>query len=320
MRRKASLQAAFGTPSDAELGNGRRSYAAKLSPHNKVMPNRPSTPDIGAHWVSVRLRPTHGTATPAICPSVLPKDKRACEVFWASALLSRLTELQPFNPKVTSCEDDSHGNHDVIAGLNDGGSIGIQVTELTYELERARSSQRDRFIGDVLRCFESRALSSTRQLLVQIFVPFSPGVRFSVPPPNVLADATTSFINESPEQKTVKLGSARVFFQWVDTGAFYVPSVAGIGIDCDIDALPRSVNMYRDAVSCLRDKKAASSSPWLLVWSTSFWRDKHWLEEEVLRHMRNSFENSPFDRVFFMETMDGPGYFEANLAIHAIKA
>jgi hypothetical protein len=112
----------------------------------------------------------------------------------------------------------------------------------------------------------------------------------------------------------------KVLFEWVDEGEFYVPSVAGIGVACNLDALPRTLEMFCDAITCLRDKKANSNSPWLLVWSTSFFRDKHWLGIETLEHMAKAFSASSFERVFFCESMDGPGYFEANFVAHAIKA
>ena len=276
--------------------------------------------DASPRWCSICARITHGTATPVVRPSVIPDDKREKEVFWASVLVAHLPELQPFHPSVVSCPDDSHGNPDVVVNLNTGESIGVQVKELTYELERARRAQTERFVSEVLTCFENRGLSSARRLLVSCAVPFVAGGRYVVPKPEALADATATFLQESPENNLIALDRIRVIFQWVDEGDFYVPSVAGIGIDCNLDALPRTLDMYCDAISYLRDKKANANAPWLLVWSQSFCRDKHWLGKETLNHMQGSFAASPFERVFFVESMDGPGYFEANLEVHAIKA
>ena len=121
-------------------------------------------------WASISVRPTHGTARPVKHPSVVPTDKRDCEVFWVSVLLQTIAELKSFGPTVEPCPDDSHGNHNVIVKLNNGDSIGVQVTELTYELARARKSQRDRFLSDVRECFRARKMSPPRKLLVKCFL------------------------------------------------------------------------------------------------------------------------------------------------------
>jgi hypothetical protein len=276
--------------------------------------------DTTPRWASVSARITHGTATQVEIPSVIPEAKQAKEVFWASALVSRLPELQASSPSVVTCLDDSHGNHDVIVNLDSGELIGIQVTELTYELARARQAQTEKFVAEALAYFTKRGLSSARRLLVNCFVPFVAGSRYVIPKVELLADATEMFIREANEKQIVTVEQSKVLFEWVDKGEIYVPSVAGIGLACNLDALPRTLEMYCDAITCLRDKKANSNSPWLLVWSNSFFRDKHWLGNETLEHMKKVFSTSSFKRVFFIESMDGPGYFEANLVVHAIKA
>ena len=265
-------------------------------------------------------RPTHGTATPVQIPSVIPAEKRACEVFWAEALLPSLTELLPLRPKVVTCPDDSHGQHDVIIQCANGITIGVQVTELTYELARQRQAQRIRFLSDVVACLRQRGLSSPRRLMVNCFVPYASDGRYSIPSPGALVDAITVFLCGSPEQEWAEVGTARLYFEWVDEGAIYVPSEGGIGVNCDLDSLPRMLDMYRDAVSCIRAKKATSRSPWLLIWSKTFWKDSHWFGEHVLRHMQESFKDAPFERVFFMESMDGPEIFDVNLNVHSVKA
>lgn len=276
--------------------------------------------DTTARWASVSARITHGTAAQVALPSVIPDAKQDKEVFWAAALVSRLHELQAFNPFVVPCPDDSHGNHDVIVSLENGEPIGIQVTELTYELARARQAHCEKFLADALACFTKRGLSSARRLLVNCFVPFFAGGRFVVPKVELLADSTEIFIREGRGKQFIDIEQTKVLFEWVDEGELYVPSVAGIGINCNLDALPRTLEMYCDAITCLRDKKAKSNSPWLLVWSQSFFLDKHWLGNDALEHMKKTFSTSPFKRVFFVESMDGPGNFEANLEVHAIKA
>jgi len=271
-------------------------------------------------WASISARPTHGTATPVRIPSVVPSDKRDCEVFWVSALLQTFSEAQALTPAVESCADDSHGNHDVIVRLSDEETIGVQVTELTYELERARKAQAGKFLSDVRECFHEKKLSSDKNLLVNCFLPFIPRKKFKVPSPADIADAAIAFLNGSNEAYSVDVPPARILFKWVEDGGFYIPNEENIGIDCNLDALPRTLEMYSEAVSSLREKKSESKSPWLLIWSTTFWKDKHWLGDEVLEHMRTSFRSSHFTRVFFVESLDGPGSFEANLTVTEVKA
>ena len=195
----------------------------------------------------------------------------------------------------------------------------MQVTELTYELERTRKVQAERFLSNVRKCFHARKLSSDNKLLVKCFLPFTPSNKFKVPKPTDIADATVAFINGSNEAYSVDLPPARVMFQWIEEGEFYMPNEGNIAIDCDLDALPRTLEMYSEAASSLCEKKSESKSPWLLIWSTAFSRDKHWLGDEVLQHMRASFKSSPFTRVFFVESLDGQGMFDANLTVSEIK-
>ena len=137
--------------------------------------------DTSPRWASISGHITHGTATPVAIPSVIPEKKQDKEVFWATTLASRLPEMKAFNPSVAPCVDDSNGNHDVIVSLNNGDAIGIQVTELTYELERARQAQAGKFAAEVIECFAKRGLSSARRLLVHCFAPFVAGNRYVVP-------------------------------------------------------------------------------------------------------------------------------------------
>lgn len=276
--------------------------------------------DTSTRWASISARFTHGTATQVAIPSVIPDKKQDKEVFWATVLVSRLPELQALNPSIASCPDDSHGNHDVIVSFCEGEPIGIQVTELTYELERARQAQTEKFVAETLASFKKRGLSSARRLLVHCFVPFVAGNRYVVPKVELLADATETFIRVSHESQALNDEQTKVRFEWVDDGELYAPSNAGIGVACNLDVLPRTLEMYCDAIAYLHEKKANSNSPWLLVWSKSFFRDKHWLGDKTLEHMKQVFLSSSFERVYFIESMDGLGFFEANLVIHTIKA
>ena len=56
------------------------------------------------------------------------------EVFWVNELVSAIDEFDPNNTKVLSNTDDSNGGHDALICLGDGTIVGVQVTELTYDL------------------------------------------------------------------------------------------------------------------------------------------------------------------------------------------
>lgn len=81
----------------------------------------------------ITLTPTHGTAEVVMVPTALPKRKAEQEVFWVSALIEKLGLVGDVRDVLTN-PDDSHGGHDVVIHLREGGIIGVQVTELTYEL------------------------------------------------------------------------------------------------------------------------------------------------------------------------------------------
>ena len=196
----------------------------------------------------------------------------------------------------------------------------MQVTELTYELERARKAQRLRFLSEVREHFKNRRLLAPRRLLCKCLLRYSPGNKYTVPKPEDLEGAVAAFVDASKETESLDIGSTRVHLEWINEGQIYAPLVGDIGIACDLDTLPRTVDMYVDAIERMCEKKASSKSPWLLVWSTMFWRDKHWLGDEVLQRMRRALEALPFERVYFLESLDdGESSFQQNLVIHEIK-
>ncbi len=269
-------------------------------------------------WASVSIRPTHGTARLNNHSSVLPQDKREKEVFWVRALAAKLPELSCMVPKIRPNEDDSHGNHDVIIEMQNDCSIGVQVTELTFELRRKREAIRASYLKKVVDLLVKKNVISEEKVLVKLL--------FNSPDPEELYLENPECIVQVIENedsiygpRIIESGRHRISFEKVGENDFYVPNANNIGIDVDFDQVPRSLETYRKAIKYLFEKKSRSISPWLLVWSLDFWRDKHTFGKSVLENMRSVFANSSFDKIYFLESLDGNGFFEANIERHIIK-
>jgi len=269
-------------------------------------------------WASISLRPTHGTAQPVYFSSVLPQNKSMKEVFWVSTLTSKLSSLEKDVLSVRPNEDDSNGNHDVIIDLRSGGHVGVQVTELTYELRRKRESIRNKYIKDILCEIERRGIYSTQKILFQLFFKTVDIEELILQKPDVLIDVLEK---EKPSDTPVikDAGKFRFLLQRVESGDFCIPHHNNIGVNVDFDELPRSFETYAKSIDYLSKRKAKSKSPWLLIWSLDFWQDKHWLGDALIAHMKTSLHNTSFEKIYFMESLDGDGFFQANLAIHTIK-
>lgn len=105
----------------------------------------------------------------------------------------------------------------------------------------------------------------------------------------------------------------------MEKGDFCIPNYNNIGVYVNYDKLPRTLEMYTTAVDYLIKKKSNSKSPWLVIWSTSFWLDKHWLMDELIEYLINSFKGTQFSSVYFVESQDGDGWFQTNIGIYHIK-
>lgn len=269
---------------------------------------------------SISGRVLYGTARPVPIRRAVPKEKLGRELFWVEALVRKINEPGLAGARVLPSPDDSHHQDDVVISTGSDACIGVQVTELTSELERERRSKASKYVNEVLKCFEARQITTDRKLVVMCLPPTDLPRRYSLPTPEEVANVTESVIAGEQAKQIHEVDSARLSFLWVEQGDILVPSVGQIGFDCDLGELPRTIETYCDAASVLARKKSTSESPWLLIWSTSFWKDKRWLQTEVLSHMEAAFQGSPFERVFFAESMDCHDMFDANLAIHRLKA
>jgi hypothetical protein len=266
---------------------------------------------------SVSIRPTHGSAHVRRLASVLPGDKSDKEVFWVQTLVDKLPEFSAQDVGVRPNADDSHGNHDVMIDISDDCSIGVQVTELTSEFRRRREAIRD-YIKRVISLLHEQEIGSERKVLVKLLYASSDPEEFELDKPQHLVQ----MIKDQQVIGSFRItdeGSHRVLFEAVGESDFYVPNVNNIGIDVDIDLTPRSWATYSKAVEYLAQKKSNSRSPWLLIWSVSFWQDRHWLGDKLIAFMRAVFLDACFERVYFVESMDGEGPFEVNLRVHTIK-
>jgi len=275
-------------------------------------------PDAPKAWASVSLRPTHGTARMISMPSVIPPGKADKEVFWVNTLVNSLPEMSAKVTGVVSNTDDSHGQHDVLINLQEANHIGVQVTELTSELRRKREAMRKAYLPKILALIEEEAVHHEQRVLAKLFfVASGPDLASLAKPKQVVKAIRDSDVDGPPVD--IASGQCRLLLTTVGESELYVPHINNIGVDVDFDSVPRSLSGYQQAVDYLADKKTNSMSPWLLIWSTDFWRDKHRLGDDLLAYMNNVFSESTFSNVYFVETLDGKGSFEANLKVNFIK-
>lgn len=264
---------------------------------------------------------SHGTADIAIIPSVIPKNSKKREVFWVNNLLAHLDECKDKSVNVYSNPDDSEGNHDVIIDIAGEQTIGVQVTELTYKSIRYLSSQRQRLIEIILKSLQEQQITCQIKVLIKFYISLSDSGEFiSIKPDRFINQIQDVLRNINNKVRILEFDFGRIYITPIPAESkFYISSYGNIGIDLDFDLLPQSNKRYIAAIDDLIRKKANSKSPWLLIWSLEFWIDKDWLGEDVIRYMKNEFATTKFERVYFMESLDGEGIFQANLAFHRIK-
>ena len=61
-------------------------------------------------------------------------------------------------------------------------------------------------------------------------------------------------ISGTAQQEIIEVQPGKVMLQWIDEGGLYVPSVGNIGVYCDLDALPRTLEIYQCCRKYLREK------------------------------------------------------------------
>ena len=274
--------------------------------------------DDKSNILNISVRPTHGTVKMFTVPSVLPQDRREQEVFWVKTLISKLPSFSGISLNICSNKDDSHGNHDVIIKMFDNSEIGVQVTELTSELRRRREANREKYLRKVLELLHKKGVSSEEKVLVQLLFDSSDPEELALEKPERIVSLIEcgGLINLP---KTIDSGRFYVHLENIGENCFYTPNINNIGIDVDFDQVPRSLETYQKAINYLSEKKANSISPWLLIWSFDFYRDKYSFGEKVLEDIKTSFAKSSFDKIYFIESMNGSGFFDANLELHVIK-
>ena len=270
-------------------------------------------------WVSVSVRPTHGTAPLINIPSTVPQEKQEKEVFWVRELVGRLPQFKEQQVTVHTNEDDADGNHDVVVEAQGQPSIGVQVTELTYELWRARTNQRERYVKKVLAELDRISVTISQRISAKILVPNHEQLVPDLRSANKVAAVIALESQNVSSTKVCHTPFGLIHISPVGDADIYLPSSGNIGVDVDFDELPRSLTMYTEAVNYLVKKKSLSKSPWLVIWSLAFCRDKHWLGRDFIQYMTNLFAETTFSTVYFIESMDGEGLFQANIEIHSIK-
>lgn len=120
------------------------------------------------NWASISCRPLKGTAKMVQFPSIIPAKKDKKEVFWIKSLITNLEEFKNKKFKISSNKSDDHGKDDVIIELEELQDIGVQVTELIYDSEYARISNRTILIEKILKEIKSEEISSDKKVIIKI--------------------------------------------------------------------------------------------------------------------------------------------------------
>ena len=264
---------------------------------------------------SISLTPTHGTARQVTISSIIPKIKEDKEVFWVEKLLNK---IQKKYKEAYSNPDDSDGNHDVIIDF-DKNILGVQVTELTYELERARMDIKRKYIEKIKKEVLANKIVSKNKILVNIFFSAIDIKKPTLVRAEEVAKTVMTEVKKFTSDKSVKTPFGKILIQQIKSGQLYTSCAGNIGFDVNFDQVPRSLPFYKETINSIVEKKSKSKSEWLLIWSLDFWRDKDWLEDEVIDHMKKSFVDTSFKKVYFAESLNGEGLFQANLKIVEIK-
>lgn len=254
------------------------------------------------------------TATPVYFPSVIPAEKTESEVFWVKQLLYRLAYFADKKYNVYSNDDDSNGNHDVIIEIHENQKVeqaGVQVTELTRELQRNLTPKRDNYLEKIITELKKNNTSSPEKIVIGILfsqLDLNSG-RPKLPKPKVIAKLIEKKLEtyNGTVEKLEPTDFGQISISSINNADFCVPHTNNIGINISFDELPRTFQMYIEATDCIIKKKSKSLSPVLVIWSTSLERDKHWVMNDLVNYMVKQFENSSFSNVYLIESVDGDG-------------
>lgn len=138
---------------------------------NVAVPNTFSSEGDNKHssGISISGRPIHGTGELIETISIIPEIKSEKEVFWTNELVCRLPDFSNKKFHIYSNPDDSSGNHDVIIDIQGEEKIGVQVTEFTNELQKARSNQREHYLEKIIIALKNHNVSAQERVAVKIF-------------------------------------------------------------------------------------------------------------------------------------------------------
>lgn len=150
-------------------------------------------------------------------------------------------------------------------------------------------------------------------------ITFSNSKRSRLIDPKLVVDQIERLIEEDINNVIIKFAWGVVGIQSILEGDILVPNVNNIGVNITIDKLPRTQSKYFDCVEAIARKKCKSLSEWLIIWSLEFWRDRNWLETDVVKLMRAKLRDSKFSKIFFVESIDDENCFHVNLNIYEIK-
>lgn len=240
--------------------------------------------------------------------SILPINKAKKELFWVKELLKHL----PLNDQqydVLSNKDDSNGNHDVvIIDKSNQNKIGVQVTELISSTRKRVELIRTRYIQKILKALKKQKISSSKKVTITLLFDTESQEQYN---PNQITHAIENIL-DLLQGKTLPNASIQA-----DTTLSHLPNINNIALNIHFKQSLRTLENYMQTLKNLISKKQNSKSPWLLIWSMDFWQDRESLGDDIIEQMKILFENSSFEKVYFIESMEFD--FEGSLRIYRVK-
>lgn len=266
----------------------------------------------------IELRPLYGNASQFHFEEILPKSKCEKELFWSTAVIPKVfPDLTHLTCIFEICKDDSSGNPDVNLIIGDK-TIGIQVTEFTNSLRRRNRSITIKLTEKIIEEIRNCGITGTQSTICEI--------SFNCPlPANTDCINVKSVIKEiadfitSKQEKYAVSNSAYSMSLLCNTKPILVQNANNIGIQINYDRIPFDYMSLKIAIDDIWEKKEKSIAEWLLIWDTEFSKYEHIFGADILKYMKDKYQNSRFDKVIFSTAPNCTRRFHPNLKHELIR-
>lgn len=290
---------------------------------------------------SLKSSSATGTARPAYVNRVLPKEKRAKEVFIVEQFASIQSVVGCTLTDIRTNADDSEGKADVLARVN-GNEIGIQVTELKIA-HRAASADRawkmtetlldiilarvkpdNRIFVDIWSRldYSNKNLKLVGKRLELLGKAIAKGIRDSIfsPSPSYYFDKSKFGLKPNPLAIPAILQGAvrRVELHKIPEGHNTIcHGRKNVFINFNFDTVVNSDELEEALISRLIARKADSKAGTLLIWACDqdFWGE----EERIHKLFLAESQETCFDNIYLFFFMDVEPLFEANKKVFIMR-